>query len=120
MIVLPRKRETQRKETIMWNTDQKTDAILKVQDGINPAAPAGHWCYDGTDALYVVKRDNGRLIVIRSCGSMGAEYAVGTYHEFHADQSGRSLGGGTVVGSNVAGVIAGEVPSRKTVYYVFK
>lgn len=99
---------------------RNTDAILKVDDAINPAAPAGHWCYDETDALYVIKKDNGRVIVVRSCWSMGSEYAVGTYHEFHADQTGRSLGGGQVIGSNVAGEISGTVPSRKTVYYVFK
>jgi len=96
------------------------DAILKVDDAISPATPAGHWCYDETDVLYVIKRTNGRLITVRSCGSLGSEYALGSYHEFHADQSGRSLGGGTVVGINDAGELSGEVPTRKTMYYVFK
>jgi hypothetical protein len=97
-----------------------TDAILKVDDAINPAAPSDHWCYERTDYLYVVKKDNGRLITVRSCGDLGAEHAIGTRHEFHADQSGRSLGGGKVAGINAAGTIEGEVPAQKMTYYVFK
>lgn len=100
--------------------------VVKADPTINPTKPEEHWCWEPTDYLYVVQKTDasgkvtGRL-VLRSCGDLGADWAIGTVHDLYNDQTHRCYGTWTVVGtkrSHFAG--DGEVPNRKLAYYVFK
>lgn len=97
-------------------------AILSTGTSINPASPESAEFYDKGQFAYVLQRENGKLIVATSFGSLGSEWRLGTWHDFHADQSRRALGAMEVVGTAdfSTSVNHGEVPNRKLPHYVFK
>jgi len=100
-------------------------AILNTQVSLDPSKPENEY-WNEELVGYIIKLDGkSSLRIVTSWGNIESLNTVGLRGEFHADQSGRYLGHGTVLGI-VRGDLAeglrseGEIPGKKLSHWVFK
>lgn len=95
-------------------------AIFKTNTKMNPAHPEDNDFYEREQVAYVLRRDNGRLLVATSFGSLQLE--VSKRYDFHHDQSRRFMGCLEVIGvkSFSTGEVLGDAPDQPVPHFVFK
>lgn len=109
-----------------WRASMPSDsswAILDSHTKMNPSSPADAEFYDAGQTAYILQRPSGSRIVATSFGGRSEELYVRSTHEFHHDQSGRSMGELLVLGAvsfSDTSYTEGEIPEQKLPHFVFK
>jgi hypothetical protein len=98
-------------------------ALLPTSTKMNPVCPIDAPYYDRGQFAYVMKHlASGALRLFTSFGDLGSDWAIGTVHEVHHDQTLRSAGEFQVIGKTDFGshTATGQVPDKKLAHWVFK
>jgi hypothetical protein len=98
-------------------------AILDSHTKINPAKPQDAEFYDAGQTAYILQRPSGRRIVATTFGGRFDEMYVRSIHEFHHDQSRRSMGELLIIGVvsfSDPSDTEGEIPDQPLPHFVFK